>query len=331
MPNDTLRETVEEIRRGALSYIASNRPDAQHRRQLLKDIQSGKSRLSAEIEERNTTYLDQLDAKEAAAIDARRTEVYQNPKFQRASEAQRANHQRFESLRQVNDGGYPKNISPVLYVIPLILIGVAEWYVNFSTFAAMFIPVFAISATIIVAAVFAWASHLHGAYLKQISEILHPSLEYRNILGRKIALVMATILLLAALATVVWLRWLVIAEQLGMNAGTTAGTFGGATTTTVWSKVGPTIVLNLLIWGLGTLYSWALHEKIPGLRESYRDYLHASRRVDRKLRPFFAEERRLKAQYGRERDKNNVAVNEYKALLEDLSSAAERIQESEHT
>jgi len=74
----------------------------------------------------------------------------------------------------------------------------------------MFIPVFAIAATLIVAAVFAGASHLHGAYLKQISEIMHPSVEYRNVLGRKIALIIATISLPAAFVTVVWLRWIVI-------------------------------------------------------------------------------------------------------------------------
>ena len=163
-------------------------------------------------------------------------------------------------------------MSPVLYVIPLVLVGLAEWYVNFATFEATFIPVFAIAGTLLVAAVFAWASHMHGAYVKQIAEIIHPSMEYRNVLGRKIALVIATILLIAALVTVIWLRYSIIAEQLGSGLSAESGTFGGPRASMIWSKLGPTIVLNVLIWGLGALYAWAMNEKVPGLRESYRDW-----------------------------------------------------------
>ena len=105
--------------------------------------------------------------------------------------------------------------------------------------------------------------------------------------------------------------------------------FGGATSSMVWSRVGPTIIVNLLIWGLGTLYSWTLHEKVPELREKYREYLRASRAVDKKLRPFVAEERRLKAQFERERNENKIAVNEYKTLLEDVRSTLDRVQENE--
>ena len=155
----------------------------------------------------------------------------------------------FEMLRM--GGAYPRNISPVIYGAPLILVGIAEWYVNFSTFSEIFIPVFAIAATVIVAAVFAWASHLHGAYVKQLSAILNPAVPKRNLLGRKIAIIIATVLLLAALGTVVWLRYLVVSEQLGIANGAEGGPFGETSPSIVWSKVGPTIVVNILIWGLG--------------------------------------------------------------------------------
>ena len=142
----------------------------------------------------------------------------------------------------------------------------------------------------------------------------------------QIALVIATILLTAAFATVVWLRWQIISEQLGTDTGVEAGTFGGESSSLVWSRVGQTVVINLLIWGLGTLYSWAMHEKVPGIRKSYRDFLHASRKVDAQLRRFHAEERRLKAHYQRERDNNRDAIREYQALLEEVKSARERLQ-----
>lgn len=329
MPNDTLGKDIAGLHRAAVGYITSNVQNPQQRRSHLNNLKSAQSRLTTEIDERGTSYLKHLDAQEKAAIENRRAEIYSNPKLQRAYEAQKANHQQFEDLRHVNGGGYPKNISPILYVIPLIMVGVAEWYVNYSTFAAMFIPVFAIAATLIVAAVFAWASHLHGAYLKQISEIIHPSVEYRNVLGRKMVINIVTVLLVAAFVTVVWLRWLVISDQLGTNLGGQGGSFGDTSWTLILSKVAPTLVINLLIWGLGTLYAWATHEKVPGLRESYRNYLQATKSVDRMAQPFSEEEKRIRAQYDRERGKNDVAINEYKALLEDVRATHQRLQESE--
>jgi hypothetical protein len=326
MPNDTLREEVQAARRTAAAYIASNRPDPQQTRHALANLRTAHSRLNNDINERTTTYLNSLAAQEANEIEVKRREIYDSPRYERAYEEQKANRQEFESLRQVNGGAYPKNISPVLYVIPLVMVGVAEWYVNFSTFAAMFIPVFAIAATVIVAAVFAWASHMHGAFLKQISEIFHPSVVYRNVLGRKLAMIIATVLLVAAFGVVVWLRYLVISDQLGGNTGLEGGTFGGGSGWMIWAKVGPTIVLNVLIWGLGTLYSWAMNEKVPGLRESYRKFLRASKKVERRVRPFVAEEKRLRAHFNREREKNSVAISEYKILLEEVKSEIDRLQ-----
>jgi hypothetical protein len=211
-------------------------------------------------------------------------------------------------------------------VIPLILVGVAEWYVNFSTFAAIFIPVFAIAGTLLVAAIFAWASHLHGTYLKQLAEILHPSVEYRNVLGRKLALIIVSVLLVIAFLTVVWLRYVVITDQLGFHPNTTSDTFGGATSTMIWSRLGPTIVLNILIWGLGTLYAWALNEKVPNLREAYRELLRANRKVERARRPYMTEQKRIKAYYDRERSKNEVMIKEYQDLLEKVKGTIQQIQ-----
>src|SRR5262249_32397960 len=130
--------------------------------QTLRNLRAAESRLLNDVNERTTTYVTALEQRERTAIEARRREIHEDPDFQRATEKQKSCNQEFQNLRQVNDGGFPKNIVPVLYVIPLILVGVAEWYVNFSTFAAMFIPVFAIAATIIVAGVFAWARHLQS-------------------------------------------------------------------------------------------------------------------------------------------------------------------------
>ena len=144
---DTLGDEVQSVLKGAGDHIRSNRPDEVRRAQHLRNLESMAKRLAADLETRRTTYTQKLEEDESSAIDARWAELTANPGFIRANTEQKAHQQTFESLRQSNGGAFPKNLSPVLYVIPLILVGVAEWYVNFSTFAAIFVPVFASGST----------------------------------------------------------------------------------------------------------------------------------------------------------------------------------------
>jgi hypothetical protein len=327
MPIDTLGEDVHGTIKGAEDFLRSNQDDKTLRQFHLRNLQTIEKRLAADIDDRSTTYTTELDLRENTAVDKIWAKLNSNPKFLRLSTEQKANQQTFEDLRRLNGGAFPKNISPVLYVIPLLLVGIAEWYVNYATFEAIFIPVFAIAGTLLVAAVFAWASHMHGSYLKQLSEIMHPSLEYRNTLGRKIAVVISTILLIAAMSTVVWLRYTVISDQLGISSNVTPGTFGEPSSTMIWSRLGPTIVLNILIWGLGTLYSWATNEKVPELRESYRALLRVNRKVERARKPCEAEQTRIKSSFDRDREKNQVAIKEYRNSLNQIQAFVERINQ----
>jgi hypothetical protein len=326
MPIDTLGEDVQRVVRNAKGFLSSNQKNDDIRRSQLKDLEAVGARLSNDIEERQTKYIAKLDTEERTQIDSQLAQLFATPQFVQANRQNETNKQIFENLRQINGGAYPRDLSPILYVIPLVLVGLAEWYVNFATFEATFIPVFAIAGTLLVAAVFAWASHMHGAYVKQIAEIIHPSMEYRNVLGRKIALVIATNLLIAALVTVIWLRYSIIAEQLGSGLGTESGTFGGPTGPMIWSKLGPTIVLNVLIWGLGALYAWAMNEKVPDLRESYRDWQRSEGRLKRLRKPFEKTVTRIKASFTRRREQNQVAINEYNHSLSDVHALIERLR-----
>jgi hypothetical protein len=77
------------------------------------------------------------------------------------------------------------------------------------------------------------------------------------------------------------------------------------------------------------LYSWAMHEKVPDLRESYRNYMRATKAFDRLMRPFREEEKRIRAHYDKERAKNDVAIKEYRVLLGDMKTTYDRIAEPE--
>jgi hypothetical protein len=325
MPTDTLSDEAQSGLKTANQVLRSKRIDAEARRQSTMRLKNLDERLCADIDLRQTDYLAELQQREDSEINAKWTQLNNNQKYVRANVEQKARDQTFQELRQVNGGGYPKNLSPVLYVIPLFGVGIAEWYVNLSTFMAKFVPLVAGAGTILVALIFAIASHFHGEYLKQIAEILHPSVDYRNELGRKLSVLIATILLICALGVVVWLRYQAISEQLGLNSDT-AGTFGGSNSSLVWQSLGPTIGMNLFVWGVGVLYSYLASEKVPHLREAYRASLRANKKLYKARQPFEREQIRITAHYDRERQKNDVATKEYKNLSEEIRGALARLE-----
>ncbi|CUT09280.1 hypothetical protein BF49_0360 [Bradyrhizobium sp.] len=325
MPTDTLAEEAQSGLKAANQILRSKRIDADARKQSVMRLKNLDDRLCHDIGIREDDYLGELQEKEDVEINAKWAQLNNNQKYLRVSAEQKAGDQTFQELRQVNGGAYPRNLSPVIYVIPLIGIGIAEWYVNLSTFMAKFVPLVAGAGTILVAMIFAISSHFHGEYLKQIAEILHPSVDYRNELGRKLSVLIATMLLLCALGVVVWLRYQAISEQLGLNSDA-PGTFGGSNSSLVWQNLGPTIGMNLFVWGVGVLYAYLASEKVPHLREAYRALLRANKKLHRARQPFEREQTRITAFYQRERQKNEVVLKEYKNLSEEIKGALARLE-----
>ncbi|MFZ3350875.1 MAG: hypothetical protein WA268_08410 [Xanthobacteraceae bacterium] len=330
MVDNTLSEDVAHALRSADGFLRSNHQDGRARASQVKNLTVLHARLESDIKDRSSTYLSELDAAEASEIEAKWGELTSpnNKKYGRESSVEKTLQETFEQYRLINGGALPRNISPVVYSIPLILVGVAEYYVNYSTFAAAFVPLVAIFATLFVGATFAVASHLHGAYLKQLSEIMHPSIPYRNMLDRRIAVGIATFVLLVVFFTVIYLRYSTIAIQLGIGSAT-AGTFGQPGSGLVWSRLGPTLAINLCIWALGTLYSWSMHERVPGLRDSYRRLLRANRKLERMRAPYIADERQIRAKYNRERDKNHIAIKDYQNRLANVEDMMRRLGEAD--
>jgi hypothetical protein len=325
MPTDTLGDEVQSILKGATDFLRLNRPDDRRRRGHLVNLESMEERLRADIQERQTTHANELQSREDAEIDAEWRELNEDRRFVRISAEHKARQQTFEDLRQINDGEYPRNISPVLYIIPLIGVGVAEWYVNISTFSARYVPLVAGAGTIIIALIFAAASHFQGEALKQISEILHPSAVYRKEIGRKIIVAITTVFLILAFVVIIFVRYQVIADQLGLSSDS-GGTFSGSSSSIVWSNLTPTIYWNLGVWGLGLVYAYLASERVPRLREAFRDLRRANKKLDKARRPFVSEQKRIKAQYEREREKNEVAIKEYNSLSEEVRGAMKRLQ-----
>jgi hypothetical protein len=138
-------------------------------------------------------------------------------------------------------------------------------------------------------------------------------------------LVIVTVLLIVAFGTVVALRYFVIAEQLGINT-TGGGTFSQPGSWLIWSRLGPTIAMNLMVWGIGTLVAYALHERVPEFRETYRQLTKSNRKLDQARKPFEQDQRRIVALFEREREKNQVAIKEYRSHLQDVQAMIDRIK-----
>lgn len=325
-PSTRMIEEFSSYNRAAQSYLGSNIFDVSATQLHITNLSTAKARLNPEIERRSTDYPNELSRSERSELDLIKAEIGKDAALERVHQIRSANQDRFERLRLINGGGFPRNVPVLLYLAPLLLIGIAEWYVNYSTFAQLFVPFFAIASTIIVGVVFAWASHLHGSYIKQIAEITHPSVEYRNMLGRRIAVGVGTVLLVLAFTSVVWLRWMVISEQIGSSLGGGENVFGSESQTSlVWAKVAPTVIVNFLIWGVGTLYAWALHERVPDLRESYSALQSSQKLTDKLSGPYYQREKQIAAKFDRERSSNSHAIVELKALLSEVEITLERL------
>jgi hypothetical protein len=106
MPTDTLGDEVQAVLKSASEFIRLNRPDDKRRRGHLLNLEAIEERLRADIDERESAYANELQLKEDAQIDAKWRELNEDQRFVRVNAEQKARQQTFETLRQVNDGGY---------------------------------------------------------------------------------------------------------------------------------------------------------------------------------------------------------------------------------
>ena len=138
------------------------------------------------------------------------------------------------------------------YFVLLIGIGIAEWMINYQAFLSYIgVPAMAAGFTIVVAAVVAVASHMHGAFLKQ------PYL--RNAMrqthrdhdrGKATFYLASAIVFVLALVFVGWARyaWASDIGGIGLEVNVTM-------------KVLTTLIGNVLVWGIGCGISYFFHSR----------------------------------------------------------------------
>jgi hypothetical protein len=172
-----------------------------------------------------------------------------------------------DQLRAYNSGRSPKRVSQFAYITILVLIGAGEWAVNYQTFLDKFPPVLAVSATALVALIVAISSHYHGIFLKQYKYLIPKNREEIDRKANRRNLRLISLFLILVLLFVFWARYSYLADKYGLDVFSD-NYFGDKGYGILATAVGPTMFLNIMIWFIGLILSWALHEKIPNLRET---------------------------------------------------------------
>ena len=189
----------------------------------------------------------------------------------------------------------------VLYWAALVLVGAAEWLINYDTLAMFFgIPAMAIGATAILAFAMAFASHAHGIVWKQWSHrfgrhrsALQRSSDYR-LLG------LGTLALLFVLLFAGFSRFSVVMHQAASGP---AQNILGADAQIAFDPgrdVLISMLANLLAWLVGTFVSFLCHDENPDHMAATAQFNHWQGRFLAVERPYREEREVIAARAERE-------------------------------
>lgn len=228
----------------------------------------------------------------------------------------------YELMRKKNNGKPPRAL-PIWYFGFLVLIGFGEWLINYETFAEKFAVVaMAIGMTLLVALSFAAASHFHGEALKQRSAQFGKHVELSQRYTHKLFTIIASILFLVCFIAVVMVRYQVIQDQFSMVPGLGGISLPGQTASAQQSTLElltPTILMNLAVYLLGLVISYAVHDPIPGYQSIKRD-------AERARKEYEIQKRKLNEEITQKELSFESELNELMATLEQNELEAKKIE-----
>ncbi|MBE1301823.1 MAG: hypothetical protein GJ680_18210 [Alteromonadaceae bacterium] len=206
---------------------------------------------------------------------------------------------RFETMRDEHGGKPPVKRKTLLYGISIMAIGFIEWFINFSTFNAKYPEGIAFGATILVALAIAFASHFHGALLKQRVALFAPSRTKTQKRQELLYQGFFTLLLILALALVTYSRYDLLSETMLATTGGGLPALPGSETeeVSIWGELWPFVFMNLVVWMLGVGISYMTHDSEPDYQEADKDYQQSKKRFFKVKDGLIAEERRIDAEY----------------------------------
>ena len=166
-------------------------------------------------------------------------------------------------------------LPPWWYPVALVGIGVVEWFINYDVFKDnLGVPAIAAGMTMLVALFVALASHEHGAAAKQGRErFASPDNFEQNpqwwIFG------FATFGIIVALSLVTWIRY------VSMSA-----IFARGMEVEVWPYVLQGLGGNVLVWVIGCMVSFWVHDKSYSLQEFAKAEKTAKRKAIKRRKQY---------------------------------------------
>jgi hypothetical protein len=249
-----ISDTLSRLKAQAENYIRQ-----------LNDIRDN---LSSDKINQEIGSIDSDTERAVEAIDER----YSNKEWKDKKKAKEQAEQVYDDMLKANSGKPPTHL-PWWYFIFLMLIGVGEWLINFATFESKFaVTAMAIGMTMLVALAFSAASHFHGEFIKQRIALTGSHVEKSKRRNIYIVQTIVTILFLISFAAVVITRYQVIEDQVTAipdAAITLPGFTNTVTRQSALQLLVPTLLLNMTVWILGIVISYAVHDSIPGFYRAY--------------------------------------------------------------
>ena len=132
-----------------------------------------------------------------------------------AKKAHESTSARYEGMLKKNASRPPKTLNMWLYLSALLIVGAVEALINYSTFNSYFgSQGLAYGSTIMVALIFAAASHFHGEFWKQRLDLMGPDVEKRERNHKITVQLIVTTFFLTVFAGLILVRYEVVLEEL---------------------------------------------------------------------------------------------------------------------
>ena len=192
-------------------------------------------------------------------------------------------HHTLPNLKAVSSR-FPMDVNP-LYLVVMLMIGVAEWFINYDTIFLFFgVPVIAIGATVVLAVCLSIISHQHGIDLKQWKKKFGPSVEQKD--RPYGALLLASLGLVGLLVVVGWMRYEAVMSAMAVQP--TANLLGSQISVTIDPEREVIISLgaNVLAWLVGVFISFFVHDPDPIYAATAIDFHKSERKYERRKRQF---------------------------------------------
>lgn len=201
-------------------------------------------------------------------------------------------HPGLPNLRAVNIH-FPAGMSP-LYIFLLMLVGVAEFFINFKLIEDFLgIPLAAFASAAVMAAVLAAISHVHGVDIKQYQHKFGPATRERDRPWLTFAL--AWIGLVVLLLVVGWMRYEAVSSDIQSSSSSFVLVPHGGSMPNLGEEVIISLGANLLAWFLGVFLAASFHDSDPDYVDAAVRFMRADIPYHRRLRRFERERERIEA------------------------------------